>query len=318
MVENKLSLIVPITEDRLSFFFKYANYFMNNLPVKEIVLIGRSTLERSLENYSSKYIRFMNEDTLLKGMTFSKIEEYKFRYSGRKRRTGWYFQQFLKMAYSLACQDEYYLVWDADTIPVNKISFFEDSKPLLAYRENVIWDEGYGVVLKDLLPNECLKKHTNKSFIAEHMLIKTEIMRSLINEIEHNSNIPGELFFEKIMSTIKKKDYDVTGFSEFETYAAYVLNKYPDCYELRKWNNFRFGRSVLGQDPTYAQLRWVSERFVTISIEHFDKQWLLFSALLKKDITKLCKFSTVYMLFNPISQLIYNARMLVRSFVRRF
>ena len=47
--------------------------------------------------------------------------------------TGWYYQQFLKMQYAFVCRDEYYMVWDGDTIPCKKITMFqeESGKPYL-------------------------------------------------------------------------------------------------------------------------------------------------------------------------------------------
>ena len=45
--------------------------------------------------------------------------------------TGWYFQQFLKIQYALLCEDEYYMVWDGDTIPCKEVVMFqpESGKP---------------------------------------------------------------------------------------------------------------------------------------------------------------------------------------------
>ncbi len=47
--------------------------------------------------------------------------------------TGWYYQQFLKMQYSMVCEDEYYTVWDGDTVPCRKINMFskETGQPYL-------------------------------------------------------------------------------------------------------------------------------------------------------------------------------------------
>ena len=47
--------------------------------------------------------------------------------------TGWYYQQFLKMQYALLCKDEYYMVWDGDTIPCKEVVMFqpESGKPYL-------------------------------------------------------------------------------------------------------------------------------------------------------------------------------------------
>ena len=45
-------------------------------------------------------------------------------------RTGWYEQQFLKMAYSRICNNEFYLIWDSDTFPIKPVNMFENSNPI--------------------------------------------------------------------------------------------------------------------------------------------------------------------------------------------
>ena len=39
-------------------------------------------------------------------------------------RPGWYYQQFLKMAFSNWSKSRYYMAWDADTIPLRKKEMF--------------------------------------------------------------------------------------------------------------------------------------------------------------------------------------------------
>lgn len=88
---------------------------------------------------------------------------------GHMTRSNWYFQQFLKMAYAFICEDDYYIIWDADTVPVRTIELFQEDKPLFSFvmtTERII-----SIHWKTF--HEHIKKQSPKSFIVEHMVIKT-------------------------------------------------------------------------------------------------------------------------------------------------
>ena len=96
-------------------------------------------------------------------------------------RAGWYLQQFLKMSYSFICEDAYYLIWDADTIPVREIQMFdEDGVPFFDVKEE--YHRPYFTTLNKIFNNR-IKKSNPYSYISDHIVIKTEYMRNLILEI---------------------------------------------------------------------------------------------------------------------------------------
>ena len=84
------------------------------------------------------------------------------------------------MEYSRICKDEYYLIWDSDTIPLKLMKIFDDkNKPYFDVKtEN---HTPYFITMKRIFPE--LGKIYNYSFISEHMLIKTQIMKNLIQNI---------------------------------------------------------------------------------------------------------------------------------------
>ncbi len=180
--------------------------------------------------------------------------------------TGWYYQQFLKMQYSFICKDEYYMVWDGDTIPCKKIQMFasEEGRPYLDLKHE--YHPVYFETMGKLLPG--LSKVIERSFISEHMLFKTELMKALIADIESNDAIPGTRFWEKIINCIEpEKIYD-SAFSEFETYGTYVVTRYPDVYELREWHSFRLGGSFFDMNTICDRdFKWLAVDFDAISFE---------------------------------------------------
>ncbi len=180
--------------------------------------------------------------------------------------TGWYYQQFLKMQYSAICPDEYYMVWDGDTLPCREINMFstETGQPYIDLKHE--YHPEYFETMGKILPG--FRKVIERSFISEHMLIKTDIMRQLICDIEKNNEIEGHYFWEKIINCIEpEKIYD-SSFSEFETYGTYVALKFPSVYRLREWHSFRLGGSFFDINTiSERDFNWLAKDFDAISFE---------------------------------------------------
>ena len=180
--------------------------------------------------------------------------------------TGWYYQQFLKMQYAYICPDDYYMVWDGDTVPCRKISMFssETGQPYLDLKHE--FHQEYFDTMSKILPG--FRKVIERSFISEHMLFRTEIMKNLISDIEKNDSIKGEKFWEKIINAIEpEKIYD-SSFSEFETYGTYVALKSPSTYKLREWHSFRLGAAFFDiHKINDNDFKWLAKDFDAISFE---------------------------------------------------
>ena len=115
------------------------------------------------------------------------------------------------MAYSRICKNEYYLIWDADTIPIKSIQLFKNNHPFFDMKtEHHI---PYFQTIKRLLPD---LKFSNKSYISEHQMIKTEYMKNLLDEIENNSELKGKLFWEKILMAINLRVSITQGFQNMK------------------------------------------------------------------------------------------------------
>jgi hypothetical protein len=180
--------------------------------------------------------------------------------------TGWYYQQFLKMQYSYVCRDDYYMVWDGDTIPCHKIGMFQEEtgKPYLDLKHE--YHPEYFITLSKLLPG--FNKVIERSFISEHMLMRKDIMQGLIADIEANTEIEGSKFWEKIINSIPPEKICQSSFSEFETYGTYVAVKHPDVYALRDWHSFRLGSQFFSIETiTDRDFTWLGKDFDAISFE---------------------------------------------------
>ena len=187
--------------------------------------------------------------------------------------TGWYYQQFLKMQYAKVCEDEYYLVWDGDTIPCGPFSMFKEGTDIPYIDLKREYHEEYFVTMAKLLPG--MRKCIEKSFIAEHMLMKCEIMKQLMKDIESNPKISGTYFWEKIIRSIEAEQIQEGAFSEFETYGTYVCFNFPAVYKLRDWYSFRLGGEFFDPNTiTDEDYAWLNRDFYAISFEkgHFVRE----------------------------------------------
>lgn len=316
MIEDKKSmkdykLIIPIVAKDIDLVINNLDRIKDYLNPYKMVFIGTSSLKKLLPDFD--YIEFIDENALSSGLSIEKIKNILIQKTGVGNRGGWYFQQFLKMAYSEHCKDEYYLIWDSDTLPLKKISFFSnDLKPYLSYKKFEKYDLPYFDTIKNIFKIDTLVNQKSKSYVVEHMLFNTNIMRNLISSIESNSELSGDTFFEKILNAISHKNLNLSGFSEFETYVAFVKNRWPDFYEYRPWNNLRCGKIFLGTQPDKASLDWVSEAFVSVSIERYDKEWKLFKLGSIREID----FLNVYRFSYPIIRGKFAVRMFVRKYFK--
>lgn len=315
-IKRKLDVVIPIVKGDIPTFINNLPYIWKHLPVKRIILIGSKSIKPLIADLNG--VEFQDEDNINEGMSLKTIKDIKKKISGRDQRSGWYFQQFLKMAYANICNDDYYLIWDSDTIPLKDIDFFDDSgKPYLDYRNYVKYDECFFETQNILFPKEYLKKTVDWSFICEHLLVNVNIMRSLLDNLTKNGSAGKTTFFENIMFIIPKSLINLSGFSEFETYAAYVLKNYPGMYTLRPWKNLRNAGIYIGHSITESNTKWIAESYDVISVEDFNPQWHICKLLLKLDPNHKLRFKTVSKIIQSCYSIIYDIRFKVRNIVKK-
>ena len=275
-------LVIPINKKHIKLFLSSIKYFRIFLRISKIIVIGNSEVKKYLEK--EKYINYIDEDTILPK---SKINEFlnKNRFF-RTKRDCWYEQQFIKMFFSKICKKDYYLIWDSDTIPITNIKLFQNNKPFFDMKTE--HHKPYFDTMKRLFPFEI--KFSNRSYISEHIMVKTEYMKKLITDIENNSKLPGKLFWEKILMAIDVNDIHHSGFSEFETYGSYVDTKYPNNYHHRVWKSIRNAKLFLGNPENLNEndILWLSKDYHALSFENryiFNKTY--FSIIKNPDVQKI-------------------------------
>ena len=243
----KYDVIIPVAFNDYEFFKKTYSYLIDNLGANRIFILTDGRLSRFLPKVVKKNSKFvvLDENRIIEGLTYKRVHQMIISMGREHTRTGWYYQQFLKMAFALSeyCDNDYYMSWDADTVPVKKIVFFNDNgQPYFTMKYE--YQKQYFDVMEKLMG---FGKTNSMSYIAEHMMFNRNIMKELIQKIENNNGIPGNNWYEKILNALPPEIVSVNAFSEFETYGTYCGLNYPNLYVERMMNGFRLGSLIQGR-----------------------------------------------------------------------
>lgn len=264
------ALIVVTPGDYLRVESNYSR-LIENIPARRIVFVGSDEVGRLVK--ASKYsdrMDFINENDVV---PFDRVHScMKKAILGESEQelprgiTGWYYQQFLKMQYSRICEDEFYMSWDGDTVPTKNFSMFKEGTDIPYFDMKTEFHPDYFDTISKLFPD--MFKCLGKSFISEHMLFDTKIMREMLDELEGNQSIEGYAFWEKIINSISKEKLQSNSFSEFETFGTYVAFRHRERYMLRDWHSIRYGSIYfIPQNMTDDDYEWISRDFDAVTFE---------------------------------------------------
>lgn len=260
---QKYEIVIPVHWAALDVVTWGLKYIQRFLEPQRIILIGPAKMKDKLP--VGEGVCFMDGNTIVGGMSKESIASIIRQISPNKNadeRAGWYFQQMIKLGYSKICQNASYLVWDADTVPLRKIQFFDKQKGKkiflaggshhhMAYYKSI--SKLFG---QDLFPSQ------EYTYVAHYMLFQNNIVLDMLNRIEANNRIKGVEWWEKIMYSIEKADIGEAGFSEFETYGEFVNLYYPTTYCMKKdIKKCNLSRTFLGSHPAEYMLEWAGESY---------------------------------------------------------
>ncbi|WP_104741108.1 DUF6492 family protein [Helicobacter suis] len=175
---ERVDIVIPVKTDIVSLFVNITlPFILKNLPCKKILILTRR------ENFSKIVgagLEVLDEDQIDQGLTLRSVHDYLESRDANVNRSGWYFQQFLKFA--IAQTDKVgskYLVWDADCVPLSKITtFVENGKTLIDTTTE--HHQPYFDTMDKLWG---LHKQVNFSFIAEHFLFEKSLVLKLLDNL---------------------------------------------------------------------------------------------------------------------------------------
>ncbi len=270
----KYDAILMVVQDKIPLLKTSYPYLCSNLGAERIFFVANIKCKQEIEKaFGNNRIEYYNEDEIMGGLTLSKIKSYLEDLCGDSHRAGWFYQQFLKMAYAYRSRNDYYLIFDSDTVPINRINYFgKDERP--NFITKIEYHKPYFDTLDKLFDGEIKRLDKNISYIAENMIINRNIMIEIIDRIMSNQNLVGDTFYERILNAINLDVVMYTGFSEFETYGNYVSTLYPGMYNRIRLKTQRMGSFLFGTEPTKEQLEWAAKDYDIISFETYGRTWL--------------------------------------------
>lgn len=271
-------VVILATKKNLRTLKESIPYIKKNIEHDVIYIV--SSKKNQAEISDIKNVVFVDEDTVVPNMTFEAVAEIMEELIGSRSRTGWYFQQFLKLGWAQQATGKYYIVIDADTFPLNGIDFVSvDGK--YKFTSKIEYNKPYFDTIDQLFHGR-LKRVGDFSFVAEHMAFDVSIVKEMLEEIVGSNHQKGKSFYEIIMRSVNVADLPIAGFSEFETYGTYISIKYPELVIMRKLRTLREAAYVLGGEPTKEQLEWAANDYDIISIEVPEYSGKVFTRLTRK------------------------------------
>lgn len=285
-----MDIVTPAHERDIQTIIDKRQFYYKNLPTNKRYVICSERFKETINKYQE--LNFINGNELYVGLNLNRISDLLAERGGVSGHAGWYLQQFIKMAYSFVCKEEYYLVWDADVVPVVPLELFNsEGKPYFTTESenHKPYFDTLGVLFDGKIGREAGVSFNGTG----HMVIKTSIMRELIMKIEANEKIPGKYFYEKIIWSIRKEDIANLGFSEFETYGNYTYKYYSDLYQLRKLRICRHALMLIGKNVKPQVMNWASDSYDIIIFETKEKKSIISFCLSNKLVREKYTFQQV-------------------------
>ncbi|OAS16507.1 DUF6492 family protein [Paenibacillus oryzisoli] len=177
-------------------------------PIGEIIIVA-PWKQRIINLCERKGCRFVHEDTVLP------ITKKDIHYQSKTwDRTGWLYQQLLKLNGDTLCTSPYYMVIDADTVLIRPHVFKIGDKTVFYCRD---WSQGeYFNTYRKLMGKH---RSARLSFVTHYMLFERSKVKQLKQTIEskHNSS-----WYTAIMKSMNRSKQ--FAFSEFETYGNFLYS----------------------------------------------------------------------------------------------
>lgn len=232
---------------------------IRHVPFRQLHVFTAARNFPALRQALGNDVALIDEDQAIPGMTLDKLRQLSL--PGFPKGAGWYFQQLLKYCFCFSTvEDDHFLIWDADTVPLRDLRFFDDSGRMLL----AVSDEDhspYFETYRQLLGEEPRREH---SFISQHIIVQKSILREMLAQIE--ARFPGpESWAWKIMRNLKGNDTNL--FSEYEMYGNYAKNHYPERVATRRLPWLRNGSLALNRLPTARDLERLSNDYAFAAFE---------------------------------------------------
>lgn len=226
---NEIAVIMPIGPRDRNKYIETLESVLSNVsnPIHSISLICPREFVISTINDCEKFksnvrIKILAEEDLLVNEVSTLIEN-----RAPYDRIGWYRQQVVKWFGVLQSSTEFNLLVDSDTRFTKPRNWCSGSSQILTpvYERHLAYMEHLKRVWRtdlDLLV---------VSFVSHHQLVQKSKLAMMLDEIGGTDN-----GVKAWISQIERRDS--SGASEFESYATWLINRFPHTAVLARWGNF--------------------------------------------------------------------------------
>ena len=209
---DEIDVVIPITKKDLAVLPLCLEGVRTKVSnrIKDIYIVAAPSEE--IKNVCDAYrCKFVDENTVL-GF---KPSDLNLIIAGGLDRSGWLFQQFIKLSGALGtCEN--YLCIDADHILINPHTFLsKDGKPV--FYMSLDNHQPYFDMISRV---STVLRHSLLSYVSHKMLFNKHHVMNLQRDIEKQT---GEIWYRGVLDNYDKNE--VSGFSEFELYGNYIDDK---------------------------------------------------------------------------------------------
>ena len=227
-------IVTPFHEKDAKVFWNYTipSLLKNAVGLQTIYVVCS---ENAWKNLGLPQIVWINEARYK--FSFQEIKEY----LNNTSRSGWYYQQLLKLYAHQIIQDlnESYVIWDSDTILLKPTCFFHNDygevRALFAISPE--YNPPYMEHMRRLLPS--LERISSRwGGVTHHQPWMKIIMKKLFLDVEQRH---GTLFWKAYLNQVERKHYGGAGCADYEVVMAYALRTFSESCLIRplRWANRR-------------------------------------------------------------------------------
>ncbi|WCK54485.1 DUF6492 family protein [Aneurinibacillus sp. Ricciae_BoGa-3] len=220
MSRTKIDVLIPAIEKDLKVLPFVIDGVRKHVkhPIGDILIVSPNSVKIK-QLCKQKNCKFINENFVLP--ITKKHINYR---TNRWNRSGWLFQQFLKLSGDKLCSQKFYLVIDADTVLTRPHVFRQNEKTVFYCRG---WSRPeYFKTYRKLLGRN---KTSSRSFVTHYMLFEKAKVAKLKKAIETRHKTT---WFGAILRNIDRSK-QIT-FSEFETYGNFLHANFPGQLILKR------------------------------------------------------------------------------------
>ena len=227
----KIDVVIPVAHKDMEILPYCINSIQEHVkhPINKIFIISSKT-DDITTFCNTNNCTFIEEDTILP------INKKGIKYKvGTKDRSGWLFQQLLKLSGDTISTLDNYLIVDADTVYIRHRVFEQNNKTIFDISDE--YHYSYFETYKKLLGSNIFLP---ASFTNHNMLINISVLKELKKKIEKRNQLK---WYQAILTNIDKKESSFI--SEQETYGTYMFQNYRNKMILEYWFNLSLKRAKI-------------------------------------------------------------------------